>query len=612
MPDTSSHSSAPGYAAKPRLAFAKLVATPTQTSWAQAYNAGNLFVCLSLTKIEPQAESSDEADSTTSLHAVGKEIFNILESEFFTLTEKNARTIKKAITESVKHAPETVSANLCLAVFKEDVLYVFIYGAGKVILKREGKVGILLDKTGEGEEVFSVSGYLKDKDTVILETRQFTKDISEDTLRSAFELILPSDIAEALSPQIHKSDDGDQAAIIIAYHGFSSPAENEESLPEETSEEQDQDDAVESDDLLAVNKSPEPEFVPARRSKRGSFMPKFHLPHIALPHLTHRRKISLSVAIILAVLLTTSVFMTQGKQKNEKTQQLFVSIYEPAKKSYDEGKSIQSLNDELARKDFLKAEKILKDGLSKFETESSEKKRLEELLTSVQSELEGSGSENMTKIKEVTSEESSLLGISKTTKNALAIGQSDAAVYFITPGTIESVDKSTDKKTTVIKNEKDWEAPVAIIPYQGNLYVLDQKKGVLKYTASGDGFSKGAYFKEAPDLSKAVSMSVDGSVWILFQDGTIFKYTKGVSDGLKVSGLDKPLQKPTSIFTDLDTENVYVLDAGNSRIIKLSKTGAFQSQYQNSMLQKARTFEVMEKDKKADFLAGEKTYEIEL
>ena len=56
-------------AAKSSLSFAKLVATPTDTAWSQAYNAGNLFACLSLTL----AESNEEL----SLHVLGKEIFSV-------------------------------------------------------------------------------------------------------------------------------------------------------------------------------------------------------------------------------------------------------------------------------------------------------------------------------------------------------------------------------------------------------------------------------------------------------------------------------------------------------------------------------------------------------
>src|SRR5580700_636902 len=99
------------HASKLSLSFAKLVATPTETSWSQAYNAGNVFICISLTTDIPNEE--------TSLHGIGKELFNVLQSEFFTLEEKNIAAIKTAIDTSLKQVPEQIKTSLTLAFFKD-------------------------------------------------------------------------------------------------------------------------------------------------------------------------------------------------------------------------------------------------------------------------------------------------------------------------------------------------------------------------------------------------------------------------------------------------------------------------------------------------------------
>jgi len=48
----------------------------------------------------------------------------------------------------------------------------------------------------------------------------------------------------------------------------------------------------------------------------------------------------------------------------------------------------------------------------------------------------------------------------------------------------------------------------------GNLYVLDSKQNqILKFVQSGSGFSKTNYFSgTSPDLSKAISMTIDSSI----------------------------------------------------------------------------------------------------
>src|SRR5437667_6156218 len=117
------------YVPKPTLAYAKLAATPTDTAWSQVYNAGNLFACLSLKILQP-------TEDLPSLQSLGKDLFNNLEAEFFTLEEKNLTTITEAIQKSTQKIPDQISLNFCLAYFKDSVLYIFLLGKGRVIMKR--------------------------------------------------------------------------------------------------------------------------------------------------------------------------------------------------------------------------------------------------------------------------------------------------------------------------------------------------------------------------------------------------------------------------------------------------------------------------------------------
>src|SRR5437762_14353465 len=107
---------------KSSLAYAKLAATPTDTAWSQVYNAGNLFACLSLTFSEPGEEDQP------SLPTIGKNLLNNLEAEFFTLEDKNLTTISDAIHKSIKHVPDGITINFCLAFFKDHILYLFMLG----------------------------------------------------------------------------------------------------------------------------------------------------------------------------------------------------------------------------------------------------------------------------------------------------------------------------------------------------------------------------------------------------------------------------------------------------------------------------------------------------
>jgi len=603
------------------LAFAKLVATPTDQSWSQVYNAGNLFASLSLSK--------KEADENSSLQAVGKEMFAALESEFFTLEEKSLETIKEAIANSTHTIPSNVTANLCVSYFKDNILYVFIFGKGAILMKRNEKVGVLLEEQEAELEIKSASGFLENGDVIILETPQFAKDMPEETISQALDLDLPNDIAEALSPAMHEKDDGGQASIIIKYQGTIKPLPLEEEQPADEIEQElgtnfsdnlilkeEEIEIVESDIIppQTPQKSTPPKFqftaFFGSLTKKLKNKPAFLQDKSAFG-LDHRKKLFLSIALVILLLLIVSVSLTKKKQEDGKTAALFQSVYDPALKDYEDGLGIKSINKDFAHDDFLKAEKILKDNSSKFKKGSKEDKQISDLLTKVESELGGSASNNIVKPKAVDVGTNEFLNVEKANSDGLSFATDGSSTYFVTDKAVVSVDKSGAKKD-VIKNNSDWEKPVGVAVYQSNIFILDQKKGVLKFVAGSDGFGKNSYFKTAPDLSNAVSIAIDGSVWILIKDGSILKYTRGTSDGFDVKGLDKPLATPGKIFTNTTTENLYVLDPSNSRIVKINKQGSFVTQYNAVILKSAKDLEVSEKDGKILVLSGNKIWEIPL
>jgi hypothetical protein len=592
-------------ASKLTLSFAKLVATPNETSWSQVYNAGNLFACVSLTTLEDEADIEDEEFS---LQALGKDLFSVFQSEFFTLQEKNTAEIKKAIQTSLESVPDNVTVSLVLAFFKEAMLLVFIAGSGKVIMKRGEKTGVLLTKNDEpSEEIRSASGFIENADMIILETGQFSEGIPQETINQALELMLPNDIVEALSPQIHKQDNGAQAAIVISCGGTSIS---------EPSEEPEQDN---TQNLSALYSSQDPSESAPQEDQRE----EKHSPHLPLPKLprlpklsfhlplNHRRRLFLNIALILAVLLVISIIFTMKKYQEEKEQALFQSIYPSAQQYYSEGQGLATVNASMSQNSYHKAEKLLKDGEPKFSQGSKDYQQIADLLEKVETALQGNVAGQSANVSATTPQPHSLLAVEQSTSGGLAYGQDDTDVYVITSQKITKISKADGTTKDIIKNNNDWITPVAIVPYDSNLYILDQKKGVLKYAAGSGGYGKSSYFKgTAPDLSQATGMAIDGSVWLLLKDGTILQYTSGTSNNLTVAGLLKSLSNPTKIVTDVTMANIYVLDRGNSRIVQFDKNGKYQNAYSASVLANASDFEVSESDKTITILSGGKVWKL--
>lgn len=586
-------------AAKVSLSFAKLVATPTDISWSQAYNAGNLFACLSL--------AVEEATEELSLHVLGKELFNVLQSEFFTLEEKNTATIKSAIQTSLEKLPEQVTVSLILAFFKDTTLLVFIAGSGKIVMKRGEKIGVLLAKHNAYDgTVSSAAGFVNHTDTIILETGQFAQGIAQETVTQALELALPNDIVEALSPQIHKQDNGAQAAIIISYQGSSAPHQYEDSEPEEEQT---------LSSLYTDETSLQPEERETEQSETRQRKP-LHLPKLPQFHLrfslNHRRRLFLNVALILAFLLIISIFYTIKKSNADREQALFQSFFPTAQQFYSEGQGLATVNAALSQESYSKAEKLLKDNQQKFPRGSKDSQQIADLLTKVDTAMQNGVTGQTTQTTESQAQPHSLLAVEQT-NNGIAFGQDDTAVYSITSSAISSIGKTNGTTKTLIKNNGDWASPVAVVPYEGNLYVLDQKKGVLKFVSGSSEFGKTTYFKDAaPDLSQAVGMAIDKSVWILLKDGTLMDYTSGKSNNITITGLPKPLSSPTKIATDISMTNIYVLDQGNSRIVVFDKNGKYQNAYNAPVIAQAKDFDVSEKDKTITLLSGSKVWKFSL
>ena len=599
--------------AKSSLAYAKLTATPTETAWSQIYNAGNLFACLSLSLPEPSEEIQ--------LPTIGKELLNTLEAEFFTLEEKNSTTITEVIEKSTKDLPEQITANFCVAFVKDAILYLFLQGRGRVIMKRGEKHGVLLEQPEESsQKIYTASGYLHNGDTIILESNQFANNMLDNHITEALQLDIPNDIAESLSIHMHKHADGDQAAIIIKYQGISpilhAEKKEEQTLADAAHEDEEvqqtmkQTIATETDSFDEPPSSPYLQSLVHKGASLFTTIPFLKYKR-SFGHLDHRKKLFVSIGVILVILLIVSIFFT--KQQQEKTQKAeqFAAIYDPALKKYDEGHSLMALNPTTSREDLLEAEKLLQEGQKSFPEGSPEAKQIAELLLKVQQALNTEAQKNVIAISEISVDENSPLALANKITTGKGFSHNDDAVYYVTNDEAVSVSSSGDQ-TTLVTNDNDWEKALTIVPYLTNFYILDQQDGILKFVPAGDSYNKSAYLTSSPDLSSAIDIAIDSSIWILFSDGTIKKYTRGAEDSFSIKDLTTPLNQPTRIVTAPDFEHVYILDNGNSRIVKIATDGTFQKEYIADPLKEATLFTVNDSESTIQFLSDGKTWEFSL
>lgn len=366
------------------ISVAKIVATPSESSWAQAYSAGKLFAVLSL-------ESEEELKEKDYLNLLGKSVLETLEQEFFTLEVKDLSSIKNAIQITAGRIPHDISCSFVVAaITNDDALYVFTIGAGRVDIKRGDEFGNILEsKELKSSEISSASGILQDSDFIIIQTRQFTEIITSNILIGALDHQAPQEISEILAPIIHDQDKGGSAAIIIEYK-FIQPEQNlnisdEEEISPEGEEEKE-----------------EPKSIPQKFSGAGNyFNPLIEKIKLSkFKNINHSRKIILTIALIILIVFILTINFAIRKQNDAKIQNLFNDIYPKAEKEYEAGMNLVELNKNLAQDNFRTALKILKDGKSKFPKDSNEQKQILELLAKVEKALEANSPEKIAQNQE--------------------------------------------------------------------------------------------------------------------------------------------------------------------------------------------------------------------
>lgn len=191
-------------------------------------------------------------------------------------------------------------------------------------------------------------------------------------------------------------------------------------------------------------------------------------------------------------------------------------------------------------------------------------------------------------------------------------------LYFYTNSqNLFEFNPSTDKLTQAqIENDARWETANAISSYVGSIYLLDGVLGqIYKHSSTNQTFQKGEeYTSSTKNLKDSVSLAIDGSIYVLKNDGSVLKFQRSKLQDFSLSKIPTPWDKitePLKIYTDSDTPSIYILDSGQKRILEFDKDGVFIRQYAlPENFTKISDFQVSVKSKKIWILNDKSVYEI--
>lgn len=139
-------------------------------------------------------------------------------------------------------------------------------------------------------------------------------------------------------------------------------------------------------------------------------------------------------------------------------------------------------------------------------------------------------------------------------------------------------------------SDVDFKGGVDVLTYGSRAYFLDSKNAqIWKYTRNSSAFgSANAYLsaeEKSVDLGKAVSIAIDGSIWVLMDDGSIVQLLSGENVAFKVKNAPlTPTDGAVKIVTDIEVPQVYLLDPSRKAIYVYNKSSSntdltYSSQY---------------------------------
>ncbi len=596
--------------------LSKIVASPTESTWSQAYSTLNFYVALSI-----------EKEGEESIAAIGKELLDMIQREFFALDQKNLDTIKAAVATAAEGAKGS-RYSIVLTTIIKSVLYIIIAGGGLVVIKRGDKLGVVAE--GEEGQIEAFSGPLKHDDIIILETHDFNARVTTDTIAKTLDHLEVSEISENLAPMLHENAKGTEAAIILQYKNLSEKVSEE---IEEVSETQEPEPKREIREESAIQE-------PSRKMS----LPKISLPGINLQKFFKIKKskglIVVAILIIIAV-LGVSLFAESKRKEEQKREVALSQFLSPLQKKYDEANSLLDLNKGLALDEFSQIKDSLDKKTVSFPKGSAQDKKLSEFIKNVSDKLSSLEStstlsnqntffdataQNIKEISLVTIKGGDMVVANKNGSLAILdssgkikkeikakesvdyITSDSSNIYAISGSNIIKLDKKGGSDSVIAK---DISSSAGIDSFYGNIYVLNTKDSTIdKYQAPD--FSKKAYLQSGITLDGPNSISIDSSIWITQSSGQVRRFTKGSEDTFSIKNLSKQLGSSAQIFTDQDYANIYVLDKTAGRIVVIDKDGNYKTQYNSKEIAKTTSFAIDEKGKKAYLVSDNKVVSFDL
>lgn len=202
--------------------------------------------------------------------------------------------------------------------------------------------------------------------------------------------------------------------------------------------------------------------------------------------------------------------------------------------------------------------------------------------------------------------------------NGLISAEGETGVVYAVSA--QGIVRTQDNDARVLKMRDagtEWGTITDVQVYGSSVYLLDSGRNqIWKYVPEGNAFgSVRNYISSESEVSLAngVSLSIDGNVWVGMSNGEVIKFFSGKKDVFSLGTLDVPLTSLKAIYSEEESDFLYVLDDTVGRIVVyLKKDGSYVSTYQGEAFKGAADVIADSKGGYLYILRGNLIYRVEL
>lgn len=146
----------------------------------------------------------------------------------------------------------------------------------------------------------------------------------------------------------------------------------------------------------------------------------------------------------------------------------------------------------------------------------------------------------------------------------------------------------------------------SLASYLGRIYALETNhQDIIRFNPGGNSLGRGvSWLKTAAALTSARQLAVDGSIYVLQPKGQVQLFQTGRLSTFALTQIHPSISNITRLWTDANSQHLYLLEPGQRRILVTDKQGHLIDQYTSPSWTDLRDMTANEKTKTLYVLNG--------